>query len=134
MVNVGVLRSPPPVSTISLNGGAYDNTGGTLTADTGSSIRLNNSVSVTGGILSSNGTGEIAVAANINAGLANVTITAGSLFNVRKQRPSQPLRYHHQRRQFHHLTVLGNVTRSIAIFGNTEFAGYRHLHPRQRHA
>ena len=121
MVNTGGVLRATAGSTISLNGGPYDNTGGTLTADTGSSIRLNNSVSVTGGILSSNGTGEIAVAANINAGLANVTITAGSLFNVENNAQANLSGIITNDGNFT-ISSSGNVTEA-RIFGNTEFAG-----------
>ncbi len=121
MVNAGGVLRATDGSTISLNGGPYNNTGGTLTADTGSAIRLNNSVSVTGGILSSNGTGEIAVASGITVGLANVTITAGSLVNVENNAQANLSGV---------ITNDGNFTISSSvnvtearIFGNTEFAG-----------
>jgi len=60
--------------TLVFNSGTWTNTGGIITAATGSGVDLANSVSITGGTLSSTGTGVIYNNANQYANLANLTI------------------------------------------------------------
>ena len=75
----GIIAAPMAARPIAvLNGGSYINTGGTITADTGSAIRFNNGASVTGGILSSVGTGTIFSTAGDAVTLDDVTLATGS--------------------------------------------------------
>ena len=59
--------------TLVLYGGTWTNTGGTISAATGSSVELTNQVSITGGTLNTTGTGVIYNAANKLVSLTNVT-------------------------------------------------------------
>ncbi|MFZ0309907.1 MAG: hypothetical protein WAL89_17165, partial [Candidatus Sulfotelmatobacter sp.] len=61
--------------TLELNGSSWNNAGGTITAQTGSSVDLTGSVTITGGTLSSSGTGQVFVAANNIANLTGLTTT-----------------------------------------------------------
>ena len=61
--------------TLELNGSSWNNAGGTITARTGSSVDLTGSVTITGGTLSSSGTGQVFVAANNIANLTGLTTT-----------------------------------------------------------
>jgi hypothetical protein len=59
--------------TLELSGSSWNNAGGTITAQTGSSVDLTGSVTITGGTLSSSGTGQVFVAANNVANLTGLT-------------------------------------------------------------
>ncbi|MGI9516225.1 MAG: beta strand repeat-containing protein [Pirellulaceae bacterium] len=82
VINNGFLRSSGTAALV-LNDGAWDNTGGTIDAGDGSTVNLNGAI-ITGGILSSSGTGKIRVDGfnfGTNGGLAG-TITNNSTFEV----------------------------------------------------
>jgi fibronectin-binding autotransporter adhesin len=64
--------------TLELNGSSWNNAGGTITAQTGSSVDLTGGVTITGGTLSSSGTGQVFVAANNIVNLAGLT-TSGTI-------------------------------------------------------
>jgi hypothetical protein len=59
--------------TLEFSGSSWNNAGGTITAQTGSSVELANTVTITGGTLSSVGTGQVYVAANDIANLTGLT-------------------------------------------------------------
>ncbi len=59
--------------TLELNGSSWNNAGGAITAQTGSSVDLTGGVTITGGTLSSSGTGQVFVAANNIANLTGLT-------------------------------------------------------------
>ena len=64
--------------TLALNGSNWTNTGGTISAATGSSVELYNDVSITGGTLSTSGTGQFYVPNGNQANLTTLT-TAGAI-------------------------------------------------------
>ncbi len=66
--------------TMELNGVSWNNTGGTITAQTGSAVDLTGGVNITGGTLTSAGTGQVYVAANNIAYLTGLTL--GGTTNV----------------------------------------------------
>jgi hypothetical protein len=66
--------------TLYLDGGSWTNTGGTITAATGSTVGLYNGVSITGGTLSTSGTGVVESLASAGVSLSNLT-NAGT-FNL----------------------------------------------------
>jgi fibronectin-binding autotransporter adhesin len=68
--------------TLAFDGSTWTNTGGTITAQTGSSVELYSSTSITGGTLSTAGTGQFYVPGGNQANLTTLTISTGSAFNV----------------------------------------------------
>lgn len=66
--------------TLEFNGSTWNNAGGTITAQANSSVDLTGSTSITGGTLTSVGTGQVYVAANNDAYLTGLTI--GGTLNV----------------------------------------------------
>lgn len=72
-LNTGTLRAATD-GHLRLNGGAYDNAGGLITADDAAVVELYSGAAVTGGTLSTTGTGEIQAASG-TAALADVAST-----------------------------------------------------------
>ncbi len=70
--NTGTLEATNG-STLQFNGGTWKNTGGTITAATGSTVLLINGVSITGGTLTTSGTGLVENGSGSSAYLTNVT-------------------------------------------------------------
>jgi fibronectin-binding autotransporter adhesin len=58
---------------LEFNGSSWNNAGGTITAQSGSTVELANTVTITGGTLTSVGTGQIYVATNDTANLTGLT-------------------------------------------------------------
>ena len=73
MVNDGVLEAIQ-LSTLRLNAGAYDNTGGIIRADTGSSVEFSGGPSITNGTLATVGTGVIETGNATLTTLTDVTL------------------------------------------------------------
>jgi hypothetical protein len=67
---------------LEFNGSSWTNTGGTITAETGASVELTANTTITGGTLSTAGTGQIYVASGNEANLSGLTISSGSALNV----------------------------------------------------
>lgn len=72
MTNTGVLQSENG-GILALAGGDYLNSGGSISALDGSSVRLANGVNITGGVLSTSGSGEIRAENSMNVFLSDVT-------------------------------------------------------------
>lgn len=71
LTNTGTLRASAG-GLLTLNGGTTNNAGGTIAALAGSTVRLDNGVNVTGGTLSTSGTGVINVGAATISNLTNI--------------------------------------------------------------
>jgi len=59
--------------TLAFNGSSWNNAGGTITAQTGSAVELLNSTTITGGTLTSVGTGQVYIASGYAAFLTGLT-------------------------------------------------------------
>jgi len=59
--------------TLAFNGSSWNNAGGTITAQTGSAVELLNSTTITGGTLTSVGTGQVYIASGYTAFLTGLT-------------------------------------------------------------
>ncbi len=68
--------------TLVMYGGAWTNTGGTISAAAGSAVVLDNYVSITGGTLTSTGTGVIYNGASNNVYLTGLTISNGTTYDI----------------------------------------------------
>jgi hypothetical protein len=68
--------------TLVMYGGSWTNTGGTISAAASSGVDLSNGVSITGGTLTSTGTGAIYSGSSNNAYLTGVTISNGTTYDI----------------------------------------------------
>ena len=68
--------------TLAFNGSTWTNTGGTIAATNGSAVELYDTTSITGGTLTTTGTGQIYVTSGYQADLTSLTISTGSALNV----------------------------------------------------
>jgi hypothetical protein len=68
--------------TLAFDGSTWTNTGGTIAAVTGSAVDLYASTSITGGTLTTTGTGQIYIPGGNQANLTSLTISSGSVLNV----------------------------------------------------
>jgi hypothetical protein len=75
--NTGTLEATNG-STLSLSGGTITNTGGAIHADPGSTVQLANGITITGGTLTTSGTGKIQTTCCFNDGTLNGVTSNGT--------------------------------------------------------
>jgi hypothetical protein len=87
-INAGTLEATNG-GTLVLYGSSWNNAGGKITAANGSAVDLTNGVSITGGTLSTSGTGVIYEAGGTTVYLTNVTLSSGSTYDIQQDSTTQ---------------------------------------------